>query len=50
MNQGEIEELISVDYSAVSVMRKRLAAVQKEDRNLSARIEKLKKRMERSQG
>ena len=41
-------------YSAASVMRKRLFAVQKEDRNLSARIEmlkkRLKKRMEQSQG
>ena len=50
MNQREIGELMGIDYSAVSVMRKRLAAVQKEDRNLSARIERLKKRIQPSQG
>ncbi len=49
MNQREIGELIGVDYSAVSVMRKRLSAFQKSDRNLSVGIEKLKKRIELSQ-
>ena len=46
MNQREIGELMGIDYSAVSVMRKRLSALQKRDRNLSARIEKIKKRLE----
>jgi hypothetical protein len=41
--------LMGIDYSAVSVMRKRLSAGQKEDRHLSARIERLRKRMEPSQ-
>ena len=50
MNQREIGELMGVDYSAVSVMRKRLSVAQKKDRNLSARIERLRKRMESSQG
>ncbi len=45
MNQREIGELMGIDYSAVSVMRKRLSALQKKDRNLSGRIEKLKGRM-----
>ncbi len=49
MNQREIGELIGVDYSAVSVMRKRLSTLQKSDRNLSVRIENLKKRIELSQ-
>ena len=49
MNQRGIGELMGVDYSAVSVMRKRLSALQKSDRNLSVRIEKLKKRIELSQ-
>ncbi len=50
MNQREIGELMGIDYSAVSVMRKRLSAVQKRDRNLSIRIEKIKKRLQSSQG
>ena len=50
MNQREIGELMGIDYSAVSVMRKRLSALQKKDRNLSVRIERLKKRLEPSQG
>ena len=49
MNQREIGELMGIDYSAVSVMRKRLSALQKRDRNLSARIEKIKKRLQPSQ-
>jgi DNA-binding MarR family transcriptional regulator len=50
MNQREIGELMGIDYSAVSVMRKRLSASQKEDRRLSTRIERLKKRIEPSRG
>jgi hypothetical protein len=45
MNQREIGELMSIDYSAVSVMRKRLSGLQKRDRNLSAEIEKIKERL-----
>ena len=48
MNQREIGESMGIDYSAVSVMRKRLSALQKKDRNLSAGIEKVKKRMQSS--
>jgi predicted transcriptional regulator len=50
MNQREIGKLMGINYSAVSVMRKRLSAVLKKDRNLSIRIERLKKGMESSQG
>jgi DNA-binding MarR family transcriptional regulator len=50
MNQREIGELMGIDYSAVSVKRKRLSIAQKEDRKLLARIEGLKKRMASSQG
>jgi len=50
IKQREIGELMGIDYSAVSVMRKRLSALQKNDRNLLARIEKLKKRLQASQG
>lgn len=54
MNQRKIGELMTgelmgIDYSAVSVIRKRLSALQKKDRNLSVRIERLKKRIESSQ-
>ena len=49
MNQREIGELMGVDYSAVSVMRKRLSVVQKEDRKLAVRIDRMKKRMASSQ-
>jgi predicted transcriptional regulator len=49
LNQREIGELMGVDYSAVSVMRKRLSVLQKKDRNLSVRIESLRKRLESSQ-
>jgi DNA-binding MarR family transcriptional regulator len=48
LNQREIGELMGVDYSAVSVMRKRLSVLQKNDRNLSVRIERLRKRLESS--
>jgi DNA-binding MarR family transcriptional regulator len=50
MNQREIGELMGADYSAVSVMRKRLSALLKKDRNLSVQIERLKKRIQPSQG
>ncbi len=50
MNQREIGELMGVDYSAVSVMRKRLVSLQNEDQSLSARIKRLKKRMAPGQG
>jgi putative transposase len=50
MNQREIGELVGIDYSAVSVMRKRLSTLQGEDRRLSALVEKLKKRLQSSQG
>ena len=49
MNQREIGELLGIDYSAVSVMRKRLSALQEKDRNLSAEIERVKKRIQSSQ-
>jgi hypothetical protein len=49
MNQREIGELMGIDYSAVSVMRKRLSGLQQKGRNLSAEIERLKKRMQLSQ-
>jgi hypothetical protein len=47
---GEIGELIGIDYSAVSVTRKRLSVLRKRDRNLSAGIEKIKKRLQSSKG
>ena len=50
MNQREIGELMGVDYSAVSVMRKRLSGLQGKDRRLSALVERLKKRLQSSQG
>jgi hypothetical protein len=49
-DQREIGGLMGIDYSAVSVMRKRLSGLQKKDRNLPAEIERLKKRMQPSQG
>jgi hypothetical protein len=49
MNQREIGELLGIDYSAVSVMRRRLSELQEKDRNLSAEIEKVKKRIQLSQ-
>ncbi len=45
MNQREIGELMGIDYSALSVMRKKLSVLQKKDQNLSAEIEKIKKRL-----
>ena len=49
MNQREIGELMGIDYSAVSVMRKRLSATQEKDRDLSAEIERVKHRLQPSQ-
>ena len=46
MNQREIGELLGIDYSAVSVMRKRLSELQGKDPNLSAEIESVKKRIQ----
>jgi len=42
-DQREVGKLMGIDYSAVSVMRKRLSGLQKKERNLSADIERLKK-------
>jgi len=50
MNQREIGELMGVNYSTVSVMRKRLSALLKKDRNLSVQIERLKKGIQPGQG
>jgi putative transposase len=49
MNQREIGDLMGVDYSAVSVMRKRLSAILGKDRGLSANIERVKKHLQLSQ-
>jgi DNA-binding MarR family transcriptional regulator len=49
MKQGEIGELMGIDYSAVSVMRKRLWALQGKDQKLAARIERIKKQLQQSQ-
>ena len=49
MKQREIGGLMGIDYSAVSVMRKRLTALQGKDRRLSALIERLKMRLHQSQ-
>jgi hypothetical protein len=46
MNQREIGEWMGVDYSAVSVMRKRLSLQAEKDRKLSALVERLKKRLQ----
>ncbi|MGQ9693378.1 MAG: hypothetical protein ACUVWV_01410, partial [Thermodesulfobacteriota bacterium] len=49
MKQREIGELMGIDYSAVSVMRKRLSALRAEDQRLSALIERLERRWPSSQ-
>jgi hypothetical protein len=49
MNQREIGELMGIDYSAVSVMRKRLFALEGKDRYLTEEIERVKERMGPSQ-
>ena len=43
LNQREIGEWLGVNYSAVSVSRKRLQSVQGKDRGLARRIEKIKR-------
>jgi hypothetical protein len=45
MKQWEIGELMGIDYSAVSVMRKRSSALQGRDRRLLALLERPKKRL-----
>jgi hypothetical protein len=42
MNQREIGDLMGIDYSAVSVGRKRFQALQKKDNTLVRQIEKMK--------
>ena len=50
MNQREIGELMGIDYSAVSVMRKRLSTLQKSDPILSKTIEAMKEQLHSTQG
>jgi hypothetical protein len=50
MNQREIGELLGVDYSAVSVMRKRVSILQGKDPKLSALIERVKRELHKTQG
>jgi len=45
MNQREIGELMGIDYSAVSVMRKRVSVLKEKDRHLSAGIERVKREL-----
>ncbi len=49
MNQREIGELMGIDYSAVSVMRKRLSAMWGKEGGLPVKIERMKKRLQASQ-
>ena len=49
MNQREIGELMGIDYSAVSVMRKRLSAQLERDRTLLEVITKVRERLQSSQ-
>jgi len=46
MNQREIGELMGIDYSAVSVTRKRLSGLEGKDRRLTLLIKKLKERLQ----
>jgi hypothetical protein len=48
MNQREIGELMGIDYSAVSVSRKRFHVLQEKDRSLLKQVEKMKTQL--SQG
>jgi len=50
MNQREIGELMGVDYSAVSVMRKRVLGLREKDRHLSTGIERVKRELQKTQG
>jgi len=45
MKQREIGELMGIDYSAVSVARKRLWTLQGEDQKLRARIEMIQNQL-----
>jgi putative transposase len=45
MNQREIGELMDIDYSAVSVARKRLLGAQQKDQKLLAKVERLSQRL-----
>jgi DNA-binding MarR family transcriptional regulator len=49
MKQREIGGLMGIDYSAVSVMRKRLSVLKGKEQKVSALIERLKKRLQSSQ-
>ena len=49
MNQREIGELMGIDYSSVSVARKRLLGAQEKDRKLFAKIARLSQRLAESQ-
>jgi DNA-binding MarR family transcriptional regulator len=49
MKQREIGELMGIDYSAVSVMRKRFSVLQAKDQRLSALVERMGKRLQSSQ-
>jgi REP element-mobilizing transposase RayT len=46
MKQREIGELMGIDYSAVSVIRKRLWALQEKDRKLRMNIERVKRELQ----
>ena len=50
MNQREIGELMGIDYSLMSVARKRLLGAQEKDRKLLEKIERLSQRLAHSQG
>ena len=45
MNQREIGDLMGIDYSAVSVGRRRFQALQEKDKDLMRQTEKIKKRL-----
>ncbi|NWG04572.1 MAG: hypothetical protein HXY44_17105, partial [Syntrophaceae bacterium] len=49
MNQREIGEWMGVDYSAVSVMRKRVSILQGKDPKLLALIERVKRELPKTQ-
>jgi hypothetical protein len=49
MKQREIGGLMGIDYSEVSVMRKRLSGLQGKDQRPSALIERVERRLQSSQ-
>jgi DNA-binding MarR family transcriptional regulator len=49
MKQREIGKFMGVDYSAVSVMRKRLSGLQGKDQRVTALIGRVSKRLQSSQ-